>query len=217
MMYRSGRGVAQNHSEAARWARKAAVQGHAGAQYNFAVMYLNGEGVAQNHSKAAHWMRKSADQGDIDAQFCFAVMHRNGQGVPRDDIEALRLTRKAAEKGLATAQYDLGVLYRYGDGGVAQDYSEAARWARKAAAQGHTDAIALMSDIAVSISPDSKKQAPRSSVASTRQQCILCGRGCEDGLKLRPCSRCKLAVYCGEECQRAHWKAGHKTKCSSKK
>ena len=31
---------------------------------------------------------------------------------------------------------------------------------------------------------------------------------------LKPCSRCKAVVYCGRECQAAHWKAGgHRAVC----
>ncbi|MDE7136203.1 MAG: sel1 repeat family protein, partial [Muribaculaceae bacterium] len=47
-----------------------------------------------------------------------------------------RAFRKAAEHGHAEAQYNLGVMYIYGDG-VAQNDTEAARWLRKAAAQGY--------------------------------------------------------------------------------
>jgi hypothetical protein len=45
------------------------------------------------------------------------------------------------------------------------------------------------------------------------RQCASCGRGCEKGLRLKPCSRCRNVVYCGNECQRAHWKGGHKESC----
>ena len=32
--------------------------------------------------------------------------------------------------------------------------------------------------------------------------------------KLKRCSRCHIALYCSRECQKAHWKLGHKTHCS---
>ena len=32
---------------------------------------------------------------------------------------------------------------------------------------------------------------------------------------LKPCSRCKSALYCDRTCQTAHWKAGHKAMCSA--
>jgi len=36
--------------------------------------------------------------------------------------------------------------------------------------------------------------------------------GCERG-GLKKCARCQKARYCGAECQKAHWKAGHKKEC----
>ena len=46
-MYDNGRGVPQDDTEAVKWYRKAAEQGHAEAQNNLGVMYLNGRGVPQ--------------------------------------------------------------------------------------------------------------------------------------------------------------------------
>jgi hypothetical protein len=34
--------------------------------------------------------------------------------------------------------------------------------------------------------------------------------------KLSACARCGLVVYCSRECQRVHWKAGHKQLCITK-
>jgi TPR repeat protein len=47
---------------------------------------------------------------------------------------------KAAESGDAKAQYDLGSFYEQGSLGLTQNYSEAAKWYRKAAEQGHAGA-----------------------------------------------------------------------------
>ena len=55
-------------SEAVKWYRKAADQGHAKAQYNLGWCYANGEGVAKNISEAVKWYRKAAEQGDENAQ-----------------------------------------------------------------------------------------------------------------------------------------------------
>ena len=35
----------------------------------------------------------------------------------------------------------------------------------------------------------------------------------DTGLGTARCSRCRSVAYCSPECQRAHWKAGHKTEC----
>ncbi|KXZ53191.1 hypothetical protein GPECTOR_7g1084 [Gonium pectorale] len=37
---------------------------------------------------------------------------------------------------------------------------------------------------------------------------------CEAGLKLRRCAGCEAARYCGAECQRQHWAAGHSAECA---
>jgi hypothetical protein len=47
-MFAQGRGVPQSDVEAARWYRKAADQGDAGAQYNLGLMFDQGRGVAQS-------------------------------------------------------------------------------------------------------------------------------------------------------------------------
>ena len=66
-MYLNGRGVPQDDAQAVAWWRKAAVQGHAGAQYNLGVAgYGNGDGVPQDYTQAVEWYRKAADQGNAD-------------------------------------------------------------------------------------------------------------------------------------------------------
>jgi len=50
--------------------------------------------------------------------------------------EKLDLLKQHAEQGDAEAQFNLGVMYDNGDG-VAQNYAEAVRWYRLAAAQGY--------------------------------------------------------------------------------
>ena len=47
--------------------------------------------------------------------------------------------------------------------------------------------------------------------------CANCGASDDsspDGVKLRPCSVCKTALYCGRGCQVEHWKA-HKPHCTA--
>jgi uncharacterized protein len=56
-----------------------------------------------------------------------------------DKAEDYRLTRLAAEQGNAKAQYLLGLFYFDGQG-VAQSYTEAAKWFRRAAEQGNDEA-----------------------------------------------------------------------------
>jgi TPR repeat protein len=50
--------------------RKAAEQGHAGAQFNLGLnVCLGGEGVPEDDAEAVKWYRKAAEQGLAGAQF----------------------------------------------------------------------------------------------------------------------------------------------------
>jgi TPR repeat protein len=60
--------VPQGDTEAAKWFRKAADQGHAAAQNNLGWMYQNGRGVPQGHSEAVKWYHKAAAQGHAAAR-----------------------------------------------------------------------------------------------------------------------------------------------------
>ena len=107
------------------------------------------------------------------------------------------------------AQFNLAAMYGNGDG-VSQDHEKAVWWARKAANQGDAKAQELLACLL--------KIMPRRAVASgaSSAQCASCGRGCGTGVKLKPCSRCKSPFYCGEDCQRKHWKEGQKLSCTPK-
>ncbi len=138
-MYANGRGVPQDHEQAARWFQLAAEQDHAEAQFNLGNIYATGEGVPQDDEEAARWYRRAAEQGHARAQYSLAGMYASGRGVPQDDEEAARWYRRAAEQGHARAQYSLAGMYASGRG-VPQDDEEAARWYRRAAEQGHARA-----------------------------------------------------------------------------
>jgi hypothetical protein len=85
-------------AQAAKWLRKAAVQGHAIAQYNLGWMYGNGQGFTQDYAHAVKWYRKAADQGVAAAQYNLGVMYDKGQGVIQDNITAHMWFNIAASK-----------------------------------------------------------------------------------------------------------------------
>jgi len=103
-MYQKGEGVNQDHTEAVRWYRKAAVQGYADAQFNLGLILTNGRGVKLDHTEAVRWYRKAAEQGSTIAQFKIGGMYYQGHGVKKNIDEALRWFQKAAEKGHAEAK-----------------------------------------------------------------------------------------------------------------
>jgi TPR repeat protein len=73
-MLRAGEGVARDGAAAAEWYRKAAVQGHADAQYALGVTYDTVEG---DHAAAARWYRKAAAQGHTGAQCQLGAMDQS--------------------------------------------------------------------------------------------------------------------------------------------
>eukprot|EP00729_Bicosta_minor_P018105 gene18105-biopygen21239 len=134
-MYYTGKGVKQDHVEAAKWFRKSAEAGDAVAQNNLGNMYDNGDGVEQDYVEAAKWYRMAAEAGDATAQYKFGNMYNDGNGVEQDYVEAAKWFRKSAEAGHAKAQFNLGLMYDTGKG-VEQDHVEAVKWFRKSAEAG---------------------------------------------------------------------------------
>jgi len=128
-------GSRSDYAEAAKWWRKAADQGDAGAQSDLGWLYTYGRGVETNYPEAAWWYRKSAGQGNPIAQHWLGHIYLSGSGVDKDEAEAFEWFRQAAEKGNVAAQGDLGRLYAVGRG-VEQDSVEAIKWYRKAAEAG---------------------------------------------------------------------------------
>lgn len=137
--YANGDGVSRDEKEAVRWYRKAAEQGHSGAQTNLGASYYSGTGVAKNYAEAVRWFRKAAEQESDIAQINLGLCYRFGRGVTQNYEEAVKWYRKAAEQDNADAQNDLGYCYKNGYG-VVQNYAEAVEWYRKAVDQDHAGA-----------------------------------------------------------------------------
>jgi hypothetical protein len=83
------------------------------------------------------------------------------------------------------------------------------------------DATSVFGDFAVDVvrcmdatrtlSEKNVRDAHASPAASGPARCAHCA---VEVAKIRACSLCRHVVYCGAECQKAHWKAGHRASCS---
>ncbi len=62
------------------------------------------------------------------------------------DADTFYYFLESAERGNSAAQFRIGMIYLQGNG-VAQDYSEAAKWFREAAEQGNTSAQSMLGAI----------------------------------------------------------------------
>ena len=57
-----------NYERAAAWYKRAALLGHAEAQYQLSHLYLIGEGVPHDYTAARDWCRRAAEQGHEQAR-----------------------------------------------------------------------------------------------------------------------------------------------------
>ena len=70
------------------WVRRAAHQGHPGAQNALGYLYSRGDIVPADDAEAAIWVRRAAAQGHPGAQNALGEMYENGRGLPRDPVAA---------------------------------------------------------------------------------------------------------------------------------
>ena len=78
-MYQKGLGVSQDHHEAAKWCRLAALQEDADAQMRTRAHVPKGVSVSQDDHEAAKLFRLAAEQGDADAQFNLGMAYVLGK------------------------------------------------------------------------------------------------------------------------------------------
>ena len=173
-----------DNAEAMEWYRKAAEQGHVGAQCQLGGIYFN----RKEYASAFGWFERVARRGNRDAQLQLGIMFKKGLGVYPDFDEAMHWFRESAdegnhraanelkemlsagpvkwcqeiaEQGNAYAQYKLGDMYRNGVV-VSRNNFKAVEWYRKSAEQGNTDAqyeLGYMYHNGIGVSKDHTKAA----------------------------------------------------------
>jgi TPR repeat protein len=185
----------EEYGETVRNFRLEAERGQAYAQFSLGLFYHTGlPGMPQDHVEAARLWRLGAAQGHVLAQYHGSRLYSEGKGVPLDHVEAARLLGLAAAQGHQEAQFELGCLYVQGKG-VPQDPAEAGRLWWLAAAQGEDDA-----------------REGLKTLSCMREYVAACCMGCGATRKLKMCTKCKVARFCGAECQRRAW-AEHRPHC----
>ncbi len=120
-MYHHGLGVERKLSEAAKWYGRAAENGDADTQKAIGDLYVKGFWGKKDYAKAATWYRMAAEQGHAEAKKSFRKLGTKGKRRPRQAAPSHPPTK--FYKGLAADK--------------CRDYTEAAKWYRKAAEQGN--------------------------------------------------------------------------------
>ena len=131
-VWRDGLGVPPDDDKAEMWFRRAAEDGHSGAQYALAKL-LHQQGRV---NEVVTWYEQSAESGNQFAAYQLGKLYLTGEDVPKDVAKAVEYLTDAAEQGSSQAQYILGKLYLLGSE-VTQDRETAAQWFTAAADQGH--------------------------------------------------------------------------------
>jgi len=91
--YRAQQQVSQKYV----YAKRAAVQGNARAQFDLGLMYARGAGVAKNEKLAFSWFHKAARNNHVEAKFYMGLSFAQGRGV-RKQAQLARYWFKLAAK-----------------------------------------------------------------------------------------------------------------------
>ena len=91
MKFMEGREVGKNYVQAYNWFKKAALQGHAQAQYELAGLCASGAGnVHQSDKEAFKWYEKAAEQGVGEAKYYLGEMYENARATEKNNEKALK-------------------------------------------------------------------------------------------------------------------------------
>jgi TPR repeat protein len=166
-VFRYGRGVKPNAATAANWLRRASDAGDVGATCTLANILLDGIGVDENVDEAVRLYRVAAEAGDADAMLMLALCLRNRIGAAAHadeeaawtlrateagkDVEAagadVKWAMRARDFGNAAAIARVANALRNGTDGLAKDEDAAAKWLRRAADHGSSEAALMLLDM----------------------------------------------------------------------
>lgn len=142
-IYAEGIGVERNIESAITWGSKAADQGKSEAQLATGRIMIE-SGNPERKAKALEYLQSAVEAGNTGALLFLASAVGNGRfDLPKDEARAEALLKPWAEKGNADCQFVLAALYKFGES-FAHRRNEAYVWMRRAADQGHTDALKIL-------------------------------------------------------------------------
>ena len=201
-IYHMGKGIPVSFEEAKHWYERA--PNHAVALNGLGHLYRDGKGVSVDIDRAMDLFLKSAEQGYPPGILDYALLLQE-KGMTEESLVWLEKCAVQEEwlkgygRAIASAQLYVAsslLQLRLRDSFDLPGQSPLPRalfWARRAQKNGNIDAVSTVQNL--------------ESLARTR-----CGH-CKRDNPANWCTRCKAVSYCGKECQKSHWKAGHKVEC----
>ena len=223
--YLYGVGVEKSEAMAFQWLKIAVEAGCPEAQCYLGVHHLDGIGVHRSHHyldgpvgsdspyleegvvernavEAVRLLRLSAEQGYTLAQTRLADCYFEGIGVEHSLKLAVKWGLKASVQTDCRPNAQFNLFFALTRLRVHDGYLPPAAlyWIRKAAAQGHDEALTFL--------PPYERKIDRLPCAHCEGKSVV-------GKKTRRCARCHAVNYCSNKCQRSHWRV-HKLFCCDK-
>lgn len=146
---------AASNRQAFKWFCDAALQNHAKAQLQVALMLLEGKGVTQNIAAGMAWLESAVVSGNHDAELILGTFLVN-----TNPARSAELFSRSSAGGNLHANHQLAELYYYGVG-VAQDYVRAEALAAKGAVAGFVKSRTLLARIRAENSRGQLSQSTR--------------------------------------------------------
>ena len=200
--------VSKSFTKAFPLLKDAADLGSPQCQEMVGVMYCSGQGVPEDHSKGLEYFTLAYSQGQkMISEFMLGKLLHDGSAGLKSFVRAKHyLEEQAGNDNNADVSYYLGMTLmklaiEQCQGRNIPGHSTVPRTfylMRKAAEEGNNDAPKMVSDME----------------EHYRAYCATCGENAKDLPEtMKRCNRCKGVWYCGKECQKYHWKLGHKVDC----
>mmetsp|Transcript_36988 Transcript_36988/g.91397 ORF Transcript_36988/g.91397 Transcript_36988/m.91397 type:complete len:264 (+) Transcript_36988:337-1128(+) len=211
------------------WTTKAAEAGLPKSQFNLACSLDKGEaGLALDYPAAAGWYRRAAETGCPEAAYNLSGMYAAGRGVTRSKRRAMSWLRKAAEDGHDASCQELA-RWMYEDRPYAREIGHVEASAGAAPATPSVGGLVEGHDVPPEVltgvvhwlrkgghNPPAELnmfrwKAQAGSTYCYNDGCVVMGHLKEFKL----CAKCKIARYCGDECQKQDWTREHKASCGT--
>jgi TPR repeat protein len=136
--FHDGVGVSVDESRSIAWFQKSAEQDMLEAQCALGRIYQNPQPTHRDIKEAIKWLERAVSQGSAEAHFLLGRIYYLEEGY-KDRKKAFQFLKKAADQGYIEAIYELGAWHLAHASGP-EDYREADKCFRKAAAKDHTGA-----------------------------------------------------------------------------
>lgn len=112
-LYKNGRGVEKDATQALEFYRRAADGGSFEGLRLTAYAYLNGEGVEKDIGLGTVYLERAIAAGDRRGIRDLAWLYEGNEGVEQDLVKSYLLYRYGIERGMADAAYELALFAAY--------------------------------------------------------------------------------------------------------